>query len=88
MHGCGPPTGSAVEPFLFLYGLPDMVDCLLTSVFVHALLPLLSLLLVKAQTQTVAYVGQLGYYNQMVVWDLNQIVVYVRLHQIASSLCS
>ena len=62
-----PLHGSAVEPSLFLYGLPDKVDCLLNSVFVHALLPILSILPVNAQTQTVACVGPLGYYNQIVV---------------------
>ena len=54
-----PLHGSAVELSLFLYGLPDKVDCLLNSVFVHALLSLLSVLLVKAQTQTVVYIGLL-----------------------------
>ena len=65
--GCGLSTGSAVKLSLFLYGLLDKLDCLVTSVFVHALLPLLLVLLVKGQTQIVAYVGQLGYYNQIVV---------------------
>ena len=62
-----PLHGSAVEPSLFLYELADKLDCLLNSVFVHALLPILSILPVKAQTQTVAYVGPLGHYNQIVV---------------------